>query len=110
MNAITDYSRATNAVGGSQARFDADIMAVAIRLSIVELVTDFGIVQVIPSLFLNRTSGAGLAAAGRNAGALIPADDTVSSQSSLPQSQFRIFLMLVAEVTDSSPGQSSPCV
>jgi len=78
MNAITDYSRATNAVGGSQARFDADINGGSIRLSIVELVTDFGIVQVIPSLFLNRASGAGLAAAGRNAGALVPADDTVS--------------------------------
>jgi len=45
---------------------------------VVKLVTDFGEVDIIPSLFLNRTSGAALAAAGRNAGILIPNDDTVS--------------------------------
>lgn len=78
MNSITDFSRATNIVGGSQAQFQAQISGSTLSLSVVELVTDYGIVQVVPSLFLNRTSGNGLEAAGRNAGVLIPSDDTVS--------------------------------
>jgi hypothetical protein len=80
MNTLTSYSRAVNAVGsGDNANaFNVNTDAGSIRLSIVELVTDWGIVQVVPSLFLNRTSGSGITAASRNAGALVPADDTVS--------------------------------
>jgi hypothetical protein len=79
MNAVTDFSRALNVVGdASRAQFNANISGTTMTLSVVELVTDFGIVQVIPSLFLNRASGTALAAAGRKAGALIPTDDTVS--------------------------------
>ena len=78
MSQITDYSRAVQAVAGSAANFNAQINGGSIRLSIVELVTDYGTVQVVPSLFLNRTSGQGITTASRNAGALIPADDTVS--------------------------------
>ena len=78
MNSLTDFSRATNAVAGAAANFDADVSGGTVRLSVVKLVTDFGEVDIIPSLFLNRTSGAALAAAGRNAGILIPNDDTVS--------------------------------
>ena len=78
MSQITDYSRAVQSVQGSAANFNADISGGTIRLSIVELITDYGTVQVVPSLFLNRTSGSGITAASRNAGALIPTDDTVS--------------------------------
>jgi hypothetical protein len=78
MNSITDFSRATNFVGGTQARAEANINGTTMTLSVVELVTDYGILQVVPSLFLNRTSGNGLEAAGRNAGILLPTDDTVS--------------------------------
>ena len=79
MNAVTDFSRALNVVGdASRAQFNANISGTTMTLSVVELVTDFGIVQVIPSLFLNRTSGSALGAAGRKAGALIPTDDTVN--------------------------------
>jgi hypothetical protein len=77
MNKLTDFSRAVNAVTSTGGNFDADISGGTIRLSIVKLVTDFGEVDVIPSLFLMRSSGGALAAAGRNAGALIPNDDTV---------------------------------
>ena len=50
MNAITSYSRAVNAVGsGDNANaFNVNTDAGSIRLSIVELVTDWGIVQVVP--------------------------------------------------------------
>jgi hypothetical protein len=78
MNSLTDFSRATNAVGSTGVSFDAEVQGGTVRLSVVKLVTDFGEVDVIPSLFLNRTSGNALEAAGRNAGVLIPSDDSVS--------------------------------
>jgi hypothetical protein len=78
MNTITDFSRATNAVASTGANFDANISGKTLSLSIVELVTDFGTVLVIPNQLLMRTSGAALADAGRNAGALIPTDNNVS--------------------------------
>jgi hypothetical protein len=78
MNSLTDFSRATNAVGSTGVNFDADVSGGTIRLSVVKLVTDFGEVDVIPSLFLNRTSGNAIEAAGRNAGVLIPNDASVS--------------------------------
>jgi hypothetical protein len=78
MNTLTDFSRATNAVASTGANFDANISGKSLTLSIVELITDYGVVQVIPSQFLMRVSGAALADAGRNAGALIPTDNNVS--------------------------------
>ena len=78
MNKLTDFSRATQAVAGTGSAFNVNTDDGSLRLSIVKLVTDFGEVDVIPTLFLMRVSGAALAAAGRNAGALIPNDDTVS--------------------------------
>ena len=80
MSSLTDFSRAVGAVGsGDNANaFNVNAGDGTIRLSVVKLITDFGEVDVLSSLFLNRTSGAGLAAAGRNAGVLIPNDDTVS--------------------------------
>lgn len=78
MNKLTDFSRAVNSVTSTGGSFDADVQGGTVRLSVVKLITDFGEVDIIPSLFLMRTSGAALGAAGRNAGALIPNDDTVS--------------------------------
>ena len=57
MNALTDFSRAINVVGGTNSKFDANIQGTKLTLSVVEIVSDYGIIQVIPDLFLNRTSG-----------------------------------------------------
>lgn len=78
MNAITDYSRAINVVGGTNSKFDANIQGTKLTLSVVEIVSDYGIIQVIPDLFLNRTSGTALNALGKKSGILIPTDDNVS--------------------------------
>lgn len=78
MNALTDFSRATNIVGGTQARFDANIQGTKLTLSVVEIVSDYGIIQVIPNLFLNRTSGNAPTALSKKSGLLIPTDDNVS--------------------------------
>ena len=78
VNQLTDFSRATNAVGSTGVNFDADVNGGTVRLSVVKLITDFGEVDILPTLFLSRTSGQALGAAGRKAGVLIPNDDTVS--------------------------------
>jgi len=78
MSSLTSFSRAVNATGGAQSQFQADIKGGTLRLSIVEYVADWGVLQIVPDLFLNRTSGAGLSASSRRAGILIPSDDTVS--------------------------------
>jgi hypothetical protein len=78
VNQLTDFSRATNAVGSTGVKFDADVNGGTVRLSVVKLVTDFGEVDILPTLFLSRSSGSALGAAGRKAGVLIPNDDTVS--------------------------------
>jgi len=78
MNALTDFSRAINVVGGTNSKFDANIQGTKLTLSVVEIVSDYGIIQVIPDLFLNRTSGTALGALGKKSGILIPTDDNVS--------------------------------
>lgn len=78
MNTLTGFSRAVNAVTATGGSFDAEVQGGVVRLSVVKLVTDFGEIDIVPSLFLMRVSGGALADAGRNAGALIPTDDTVS--------------------------------
>lgn len=78
MNALTDFSRAINVVGGTNSKFDANIEGRKITLSVVELVTDYGICQVIPTLQNNRTSGQAPTALSKKSGLLIPADDSVS--------------------------------
>jgi hypothetical protein len=78
MNALTDFSRAINVVGGTNSKFDANIEGRKITLSVVELVTDYGICQVIPTLQNNRTSGSAPTALSKKSGLLIPADDSVS--------------------------------
>lgn len=78
MSSLTSFSRAVGATGGAQSQFQADIKGGTLRLSIVEYVADWGVLQIVPDLFLNRASGAGLTATSRRAGILIPSDDTVS--------------------------------
>ena len=45
----------SNATGGAQSQFQADIKGGTLRLSIVEYVADWGVLQIVPDLFLNRT-------------------------------------------------------
>ena len=86
MNAITDFSRATNIVGGTQANFDANIQGTKLTLSVVEIVSDYGIIQVIPDLFLNRTSGAAPTDASKQSGVFIPTDENCSIKHLMPLS------------------------
>ena len=78
LNAITDFSRATNIVGGSQARFNANIQGTSLTLSVVEIIGDYGRITVIPTLFNNRTSGSAPTALSKKSALLIPEDDNVS--------------------------------
>ena len=61
-----------------RSRFDANIQGTKLTLSVVEIVSDYGIIQVIPNLFLNRTSGSAPTALSKKSGLLIPTDDNVS--------------------------------
>ena len=77
---LTNFSRAVNAVGGTNngAAFNVNSDDGTLRLAIVKIITSHGEIDLIPDLFLNRTSGQALGAAGRKAGILIPNDDNVS--------------------------------
>ena len=80
MNSLTDFSRAQSAIGGGNngSAFNVNTDNGTLNLSVVKIVNDYCEIDIIPDLFLNRTSGAALGAAGRNAGILVPNDDTVS--------------------------------
>lgn len=78
LNSVTGFSRALNVVGGNQSRFNANIQGTTLTLSVVELVTDFGKVVCIPSLNLNRTSGAAPTTVSKRSGVLIPEGDIAS--------------------------------
>lgn len=80
LNSLTNFSRAQSAIGGTNngAAFNVNTDDGSLRLSVVKIISDYGEIDIIPSLFLNRTSGNALEDAGRNAGILIPNDDTVS--------------------------------
>lgn len=86
MNTMTDFSRALNVVGGTQARFNANIKDKTLTLSVVEVVTDMGIIQIVPDLFLNRTSGSAVTTASKRAGIILPTDDTTSIKQLAPLS------------------------
>ncbi len=75
VNYVSDFSRA--AVANAAYRFDQDVSNGSIRLSVIEFVSDYGLVKVIPDLFLGRASGAP-GTAVPDASYLIPNDDTVS--------------------------------
>lgn len=80
LNSLTNFSRAQSAIGGTNngSAFNVNTDDGSLRLSVVKIISDYGEIDIIPSLFLNRTSGNALEDAGRNAGILIPNDDTVS--------------------------------
>ena len=75
VNYVSDFSRA--AVSNAAYSFDQDVSNGSIRLSVIEFVSDYGLVKVIPDLFLGRASGAP-GTAVPDASYLIPNDDTVS--------------------------------
>lgn len=80
VNEVTDFSRASGSVGGTVAgaAFNVDSDDAALRLSVTTWLSDYGRISIVPSLFIGRGSGGAVDATVRNAGLLIPKDDTVS--------------------------------
>ena len=50
----------------------------ALRLSVTSWLSDYGRIDIVPSLFAGRSSGVAINADVRNTGILMPKDDTVS--------------------------------
>ena len=81
VNAVTDFSRA--AVSNAAYNFEQDVGGGKLRLSVVEFVSDYGLIKVIPDLFLGRVNGSATspdtteATLNSNRAYLIPGDDTV---------------------------------
>ena len=78
VNEITDYSRASGAVTATGAAFNVDSGDAPLRLSITSWLSDYGRIDVVPTLFAGRSSGVAINADVRNSGLLIPKDGTVS--------------------------------
>ena len=80
VNAITDFSRASaTAVGGAgNPTFNQSVGDGSLSLSITSWISDYGRIDVVPSLFIGRGSGTAIDNTARKAGLLIPKDDTVS--------------------------------
>jgi len=81
VNAVTDFSRA--AVSNAAYNFEQDVGGGKLRLSVVEFVSDYGLIKVIPDLFLGRVNGSASSpdtaegTLNSNRAYLIPGDDTV---------------------------------
>ena len=54
MNAVTDFTRSTTASGNFS--FDQDVSDGSVRLSVVDYISDYGQISIIPDLFLGRQS------------------------------------------------------
>ena len=78
INEITDYSRASGAVTATGAAFNVDSDDAALRLSVTSWLSDYGRIDIVPTLFAGRSSGVAINADVRHSGLLIPKDDTVS--------------------------------
>ena len=78
VNEITDFSRASGAVTATGAAFNVDSTDASLRLSITSWSSDFGRIDIVPTLFAGRSSGVGINADVRNSGLLIPKDDSVT--------------------------------
>jgi hypothetical protein len=78
VNEITDYSRASGAVTATGAAFNVDSDDAALRLSVTSWLSDYGRIDIVPTLFAGRSSGVAINADVRNSGLLIPKDDSVS--------------------------------
>ena len=81
VNAVTDFSRA--AVSNAAYNFEQDVGGGKLRLSVVEFVSDYGLIKVIPDLFLGRVNGSASSpdtaegTLNSNRAYLVPGDDTV---------------------------------
>ena len=82
VNTITDFSRAQASVtvGGVGPTLNQNIGDGSMSLSISSWISDYGRIDIIPSLFLRRESGDAFGATGRKSGLLIPKDDTVTTK------------------------------
>ena len=78
VNEVTDYSRASGAVTATGAAFNVDSGDATLRLSVTSWLSDYGRIDIVPTLFAGRSSGVAINADVRNSGLLIPKDDSVS--------------------------------
>lgn len=78
INEITDFSRASGAVTATGAAFNVDSDDATLRLSVTTWVSDYGRIDIVPTLFAGRSSGTAINADVRHSGLLIPKDDSVS--------------------------------
>ena len=82
VNQITDFTRST--VTNGNFNFDQDVKDGILKLSVIQYISDWGTVDIVPDLWLGRNdSGASgtdtaLGTVNTDRGYLIPSDDTVS--------------------------------
>ena len=82
VNKITDYTRST--VTNGNFNFDQDVKDGVLKLSVIQYISDWGTVDIVPDIWLGRNdSGASgtdtaLGTVNTDRGYLIPSDDTVS--------------------------------
>ena len=82
VNKITDYTRSTTA--NSDFNFNQDVKDGILKLSVVQYVSDYGVVDIIPTLWNGRRdagasgTSTALGTVNTDRGYLLPADDTVS--------------------------------
>ena len=78
VNAISDFSRASQAVTATGASFNVDTPNNVLSLSVTSYISDWGRIDIVPTLNIKRGAGTALSDASRRAALLIPKDDTVS--------------------------------
>lgn len=82
VNKITDYTRSTTA--NSDFNFNQDVKDGILKLSVVQYVSDYGVVDIIPTLWNGRRdagasgTSTALGTVNTDRGYLLPSDDTVS--------------------------------
>ena len=81
-NTLTDFTRSTTANGNFS--FDQNVSDGSMRLSVVSYISDYGVVEVIPTLWNGRNDAGAtgtdtaLGTVNTDRGYLLPTDDTVS--------------------------------
>ena len=82
VNKITDFTRST--VTNGNFNFDQDVKDGVLKLSVIQYISDWGTVDIVPDIWLGRNDGGAagtdtaLNTVNTNRGYLIPSDDTVS--------------------------------
>tara|TARA_R110000824_G_scaffold323858_3_gene510778 strand:- start:1365 stop:2387 length:1023 start_codon:yes stop_codon:yes gene_type:complete len=82
VNKITDYTRST--VTNGNFNFDQDVKDGVLKLSVIQYISDWGTVDIVPDIWLGRNDGGAsgtdtaLGTVNTDRGYLIPSDDTVS--------------------------------